>query len=255
MEKNPRLIQSLKRAFLILDCFDDLNPRLQLNEIAQKVNLNINTTRGLVNTLLYFNYLGHDEMENSYYLGYAFIPKAQHVEEHTLNLVRTTIKPFLAELANKYNMSARLQRVASGQLVTVYTEVPMNSRYLLMTRSTLPFPLHATSSGKVYLTYVDPKLQEEYLREASFTKFTDKTIQTEDKLREEIKKIKERGYALELDEINEGIGSIAFPLFSRQNKCYGTISLSSSTEEILDKEENIAKEVQSFIAGLKLSDD
>lgn len=255
MEKNHRLIQSLQRAGAILDCFDTVHPKLKLWDIANMLNLNINTTRGLVNTLVYLNYLSYDEEDGNYFLGYAFIPKANLVEEQLLFHTKNKIKPFLKILANEFQMSTRLQMVASAQLITIYTEVPENSRYLLMTRSRTPFPLHATSSGKLYLAYLDKGIQEEYVRETNFTRYTPKTITNKDHLLTELRNIVKYGYALELGEINEGIGSIAFPLLNSKRLCYGTISLSAATAEIKEHEIVIVERVKRFITDSKISEE
>lgn len=52
MEKEVRLIQSIQRAFNIIDCFNNDNTELSLPQISEKVKLHINTTRGIVNTLV-----------------------------------------------------------------------------------------------------------------------------------------------------------------------------------------------------------
>ena len=250
MEKNTRIIQSIQRAFAILDCFEEIHPRLSLHQIADKLNLNINTTRGLVNTLVYFHYLSHDENDNSYCLGLAFVPKADLVESHLIYHTKNKIQPYLKVLANRYSMSVRLNMVSSARLFTLYTEVPDNTRYLLMTRSRTPFPLHATSSGKVYLSSLPQRLQESYLKETNLVKYTETTIVDPQKLLEEMKEIKERGYALEVGEITEGIGSIALPFYNRKSECYATISLSASNEEVLELKEEIVKDVTQFIEGI-----
>ncbi|SQC98502.1 IclR helix-turn-helix domain [Fusobacterium necrophorum subsp. necrophorum] len=51
-----KVIQSIQRAINILNCFDQNNLVLSLNEISQKLDLNINTTRGLVNSLVVNNF-------------------------------------------------------------------------------------------------------------------------------------------------------------------------------------------------------
>lgn len=250
MEKNHRIIQSLQRAFAILDCFDELHPRLSLNDITEMVHLNINTTRGLVNTLVHFHYLSHDSSDNSYCLGLAYVPKAELVEEQIIYHTKHKIQPFLKKLSNEYLMSVRLNMISSGRLFTLYTEVPDNSRYLLMTRSRTPFPLHATSSGKAYLSTLSEKLQHEYLEETNLTKYTESTKTNPEILFQEMQEIKKQGYALEIGEISDGIGSIAFPILNRRGDCFATISLSSSNEEILEEKDNIAKEVKEFTTTL-----
>lgn len=247
MEKNTRIIQSIQRAFSILDCFDEVHPRLSLHQIADKLNLNINTTRGLVNTLVHFHYLSHDESDNSYCLGMAFVPKADLVESHLIFHTKNKIQPFLKVLSNRYNMSVRLNMVSSGKLFTLYTEVPDNSRYLLLTRSRSPFPLHATSSGKAYLASLPEKIRMEYLEHTKLVRFTETTLVDPQALLEELNEISDRGYALELGEITDGIGSIAFPIFNRKKECYAIISLSASTEEVLEFKKQMIQEVGDFI--------
>lgn len=250
MENKTRIIQSLQRAFAILDCFDEVHSRLNLHDIADKLNLNINTTRGLVNTLVYFHYLSHDESDNSYCLGLAFVPKADLVESNLIFHTKNKIQPYLKVLSNRYNMSVRLNMVSSAKLFTLYTEVPDNSRYLLLTRSRTPFPLHATSSGKVYLASLPEKIQREYLESINLIRYTETTICDSDQLLKEMALIKEKGYALEIGEVTEGIGSIAFPIYNRKKECYATISLSASSQEVLDQKDKIIKDVTTFIDGI-----
>ena len=52
MEKSINVIQSIQRAINILNCFNQNELELSLNVISEKVKLNINTTRGLVNSLV-----------------------------------------------------------------------------------------------------------------------------------------------------------------------------------------------------------
>ncbi|MDD7363600.1 MAG: IclR family transcriptional regulator [Peptoniphilus sp.] len=251
MDKNPRTIQSLARAFAILDCFDSVHPRLTITEISDIVHLNVNTTRGLVNTLVHFQYLSRDDEENDYYLGLAFIPKANLVEDQYLFHIKNKIQPMLREWANIFELSARLNMVDDGQLMTVFTEVPDNTRYLIMTRSRTPFPLHATASGKAYLSSLPDTVVDTYIRDTRLVKYTDLTITEADRLVEELNKTRERGYALEIGEINEGIGSVAIPITDKRKECIGTISLSGTNGQILQEETRIWEMISEFLNNLQ----
>ena len=71
--KPPKLIQSLQRAFEIINCFDFDTKYLSINEIALKVDLNPNTVRSIVQTLVFFGYLNHNKKDNNYSLGYIYV--------------------------------------------------------------------------------------------------------------------------------------------------------------------------------------
>ena len=88
--------------------------------------------------------------------------------------------------ANAFELSARLNMVEDGQLLTVFTEVPDNTRYLIMTRSRTPFPLHATASGKAYLASLPETVVDKYIKDTRLVAYTDKTITKDSVLKEEI---------------------------------------------------------------------
>ena len=77
MEKKlQKPIQSVERAIKILDCFSLITPSLSLASISEMTGLNINTTRGLVNTLVENQLLLRDADTGNYKLGFYFVSKA-----------------------------------------------------------------------------------------------------------------------------------------------------------------------------------
>lgn len=75
MEKEVRLIQSIQRAFNIIDCFNNDNTELSLPQISEKVKLHINTTRGIVNTLVANGYLACNAEKIHIALGWFILQK------------------------------------------------------------------------------------------------------------------------------------------------------------------------------------
>ena len=89
MEKEVRLIQSIQRAFNIIDCFNNDNTELSLPQISEKVKLHINTTRGIVNTLVANGYLACNAEKNTYCLGLVYITKADLATGNNIKRLRT----------------------------------------------------------------------------------------------------------------------------------------------------------------------
>lgn len=234
MSSNVRLIQSIQRAIDIINCFSVSKPSLSINEISKELSLHINTTRGIVNTLVYNGYLRHDALENKYSLGLVFIPKAELVNTSSVDVIKEILRPYLSEIANKYDVSSRLQLISKQKIFTVDTVNPENSRYILLTRMDTPFPLNATSSGKLYLYYADQEERENYLNNINPIKYTDKTIINRSDLEKELEFIGANGYSIEKEEIGLGISSIATPLLDKAETFIGTISI-TATNAIIEK--------------------
>ncbi len=239
MKGNLRLIQSVQRAIDIINCFDESNSQLTINQISENLSLHVNTTRGIVNTLVYNGYLIHNTEEGNYSLGYVFIPKAELVDNSYVDRMKSLAKPHLRTIANKHQVSSRLQLVSNYNVFTVETFNPENSRYLLLTKKNTSFPLNATSSGKLFLSFQKKEFRENYLSSNNFEKYTNKTIIDSDSMREEIRMIRENGYSLEDEEISIGMSSIAVPIFEKTSKIIGTLSIVAS-KSFLD---DIKKEI------------
>lgn len=229
MEKNVRLIQSVQRAIDIINIFDDdQNYNLTLNEISSKLELNINTTRGLINTLVANGFVEHNTDKNTYSLGLIYIPKANILNSHNMEIVRALIKSNLDNIAEKYEVSTRLQIISNSSMFTVETSNPSNAHYVVFTKMHKTFPLNATSSGKLFLLYNKNQLNK-YLLNEDKKKYTENTIVDKEELLSELKKIEKRGYSLEIEEMGRGVSSIAVPILLKDNKLYGTISITAST--------------------------
>lgn len=232
-----RVIQSVQRAVNIINCFSDSDYYLSLNEISKRLSLNINTTRGLVQTLVSNNILIHDEQRNLYCLGYFFIIKSKLVTNN-LSTIIDAAKPYLFELAHRFTMTCSLQIAQGSTIQTVYYERPSDLFYRITGVKYMPLPYHASSSGKLLMAFSLLSSYSEITKDLKYEKYTDKTITTEAAYLEEIKKIQRLGYATENGEFEPSIYSLAVPLFDN-GRLFATISFIGITGEVYPQEDEL----------------
>jgi DNA-binding IclR family transcriptional regulator len=89
-----------------------------------------------------------------------------------------------------------------------------------------PTPLHATSSGKILLAYLDPKRRHAVLRAAGLERFTARTIKSIKQLDEELESAKRDGYAVVAEEYEEGLNAIAAPIRDYAGQTVAALSVS-----------------------------
>ncbi len=236
------LIQSLKRAFDIINCFDENNVRLKLNDISSMLGLNINTTRGLVNTLVHFCYLEHHIEDNTYSLGFTFKVKYDLMAESNNNIFLNDIDGFLTCLANEYNVNARYHHVNKSTLTKIISKTPKNSRYVIYIKDSNLLPLESTSSGKLILQYMGDDFVRSYLKENYRNSFEEKYK----KVQEDISKIEKNGFSDEYDEVELGTSSVAVPIV-RDNKLLATISTTGSSEIIRINHQKIIDDIKDYL--------
>ncbi|MGG1313214.1 IclR family transcriptional regulator [Cohnella laeviribosi] len=236
-DNKPRLIQSVKRALDIINCFDSLNVQLSLSEISEKLNLNISTVYGILNTLCAYSYIDKNPHNGKYKLGLEFLLKANLVSQ-SLDL-KEIGHPFLTELTKKYHETSHLYVYQNEQIFCVDKVESPSTYFIISSRAGSKLPMHASASGKVFLASMPEEELQTFLKKYKLTKLTDKTITDKRQLMKNLQQIRELGYGIENEEIEEGAYSIAAPVKDAAGRTIGTISMVGSISRIKENEEPI----------------
>jgi IclR family pca regulon transcriptional regulator len=97
-------------------------------------------------------------------------------------------------------------------------------------------PAHATSMGKVLLAYLPPDQLEEYFHTAPLQRLTSRTIVEADALRAALKQVRERGWAFADQESEDGVRTVAVPLFDRNMQVQAAMNVSGHASRVAMKE-------------------
>jgi DNA-binding IclR family transcriptional regulator len=109
--------------------------------------------------------------------------------------------------------------------------------------------MHATGVGKLHLlNYSDMQL-EELEKKRGLAKFTPHTITDLEALRGELSQVRDKGYALDNEECEEGVRCIAVPVRNHQGQVAAAISLSAPVTRMDGDRSN---EVISYLKDLGL---
>ena len=75
------IIQSVDRAFKILDLFNELTPELKISEISLKLDLNKSTVHSLLKTLKEHDYIRQNPESGKYSLGMKLVERVKFLDE------------------------------------------------------------------------------------------------------------------------------------------------------------------------------
>ncbi|MFP8957649.1 IclR family transcriptional regulator [Natrialbaceae archaeon A-CW3] len=155
-------------------------------------------------------------------------------------------KPVIDELSHKINESCILSTWRNNSRVILYrsdgkgaivTDVYVGKKE----------PFHHSASGKAIVASFDNELIETVLEQTHLTQRTSNTFTTKDELREELKKIREQGFAVNDEERIKGMRAVAAPVLDRRNnKVLGAVSIAGPVtrldmETIMDNYSNTVK--------------
>lgn len=233
---DKKLIQSLVRAGEILDIVSENKDGISLKEIADKLNLGSSTVFYLINTLTYLGFVKQNK-NNKYKLG----PKNLYLGNNYLeNLsIYNIALPLLEKIIDEFNENVYLVMLENTNFLSLIK--------LESTHSVRPTKVanerknaHATAIGKILLSSFSKDELNTFVNNFDeLHKFTSNTIISLEKLHIEMDMIRERGYALDLEESEMGINCIAVPIHDHKEEVKAAIGTSIPSqrfsEEIKDK--------------------
>lgn len=196
-------VQSLGRAFEILEKMADAGGTVGLSQLASDVGLPLPTIHRLVRTLVDLGYV-RQERSRQYTLG----PKLIRLGETSSRMLRTWAQPYLAELVDHVGESANLAMLDNDQIVYV-GQVQSRQSMRMFTevgRRVLP---HCTAVGKAILALEPEQEVRALLARTGMEASTVHTITDLDLFVAELGRVRAQGYAVDDGEQEIGVRCVA----------------------------------------------
>lgn len=216
------LNNSISKAITILNCFSYEKPRLRLKEISALSGLNQATAYRMLSTLKEFNLI--EQYDGFYSLGRGFL-RYEGIVLNSMEIRRACL-PFLEELSNNLRANVNLAVLDGNEVVYVArAETPYCAYgyfHIGMRR-----PIHCTALGKV-LTSKSPEIVNDVFQRG-VPRFTLNTKTVVADYLEEVEKVRLQGYAVDLEELCNGINCIAAPIYDAAGEIVAAISISGPT--------------------------
>ncbi len=216
-------IQSLERAFGILEEVARHDDGISLVEIGRTLDIHTSTAHHLCKTLTALGYLRQAEKGKRYRLGRAVFALASACADEVE--LADAARPFLAELSKKTGESAHFA-VWAGDQVLILEKASSASAFQMNERAGMLRPAHCTAIGKALLSGLDDAVLDRQIEGMTLTPYSPNTITDKHKLRQEIERIRDEGVAYDDSEYNEEARCIAAPVRDYRGRVVGAIGFS-----------------------------
>src|SRR5262245_3166973 len=224
--------QSVKSAGRVLDIFELLAGEpdgLSTTQVGARLGIARSSAHALVATLAARGYLRREGPESKRFtLGVPLVQLGLSVTDR-LEL-RTVARGVLERLVAAWHETALLAVAADAEIV--YVDKVVSDRFGFRTdpRVSARRPIHSHSLGKALLAATDRELVEALVEARGLEAVTEFTIVDAGELLEDLRRTRERGFAMDQQEAVLGVCCVGAPVRAHTGRLAAAISLSTIRE-------------------------
>jgi IclR family pca regulon transcriptional regulator len=225
--KDPDFIESLDKGLRVVRSFDARHAAMSLSEVAERTGLTRASSRRFLHTLVRLGYARFDGKRFSLTarvleLGFAYVRSTGLPE---------LVTPHLRQVSNALRESS--SACVLEDLDVVYVARVSTSRIMSVDLGVgARLPAVATSMGRVMLAKLPERDLAARLARAELVAYTRRTITSRTRLRALLADVREPGYCLVDQELEEGLRSIAVPLVDHSQRTVAAINVSAQANRV-----------------------
>jgi DNA-binding IclR family transcriptional regulator len=220
-------VNSVKRALVILEALAGHPQGYGCTELGQILSLHKSTVHRIVSTLQAYGFAEKDPHTERYKLGSKMI----YLGLKTLNSLdfRKAAIPFMQELVEISRETVQLAVLDRGEVLFVERD---QSPEVVTVNLDLWGELHCTAEGKVLLSALPEQDIKEMLVSRGMKSYTQNTITDIDQMITHLGKIRSQGFAVNAEEMAEGVRSIAAPVYNHSGSIIAALSITGPSSRL-----------------------
>ena len=228
MTTNALYVGSVGKAFSVLNCFKSASGDLSLTDIMERTGLDKSAAQRYAYTLNAEGYLEQNPQTRRYRLGKRVLDLSFHFLR-THELVEA-LNPVMLDLSQATGEKISLSLYDGRELVHVMRHQTTTEHYhaSLIGRRV---PLFCTAGGRAVLSRLSDARVTAVLAESELKAYTPNTLITPKSVKSALKPVREKGYAIVVDEFIIGEIALAAAVVDAHGEPYGALHLAGVSRE------------------------
>lgn len=238
---SEKAVQTLDRALDILEILAVQKNGLGVTEIGNLSGLHKSTAHRLIKALCERGYVEKASESGTYKLGMKII-EISSIHLNSIEL-KTEATPFLRQLASETGQPVHLATFIDGEVIYIEKIDTLNT-IRMYSQIGKRVPIYCSAVGKALLSGMSENEALICIGDIIFSKLTPNTIIDKSVLIKEIESTRQKGWAVDNEEHEEGIRCIAAPIYDYRGKVIAAVS-ASGLKHIISPE--LDKEISQYV--------
>jgi sugar lactone lactonase YvrE/DNA-binding IclR family transcriptional regulator len=228
---------ALAKGLYLLDVIGERAKPPRFRDLQAATGLPKGTLARLLNTLVLYRLVRHEESDNTYRLGHRVFELAHRVWD-SFDL-RGAAAPVLDRLAETMRETVALCAL-DGTHILYIDQRARGGAFGFRIEVGRRAPLHCTAGGKALLAFAAPQTQRALLGTTPLERFTDRTLVDREALMSDLALTRARGYALSIGEHVAGVSAAAAPIFDHTGRAIAAIGMFGPSERLAPDQLHVA---------------
>jgi DNA-binding IclR family transcriptional regulator len=239
-------IDVLRKAVLVLRALAEKEGNLGVSELGREIGIGKASVFRILHTLAEHGFVRQDPDTKAYALGPALIVLGQAAADGID--FRREARPAMEDLTAESGMPTYLNVPGTHDVVCL-EHVPSLAGINLYGREGHTMPYHACPSGLVLLAYGPPERLERVLADG-LRRYASRTLVGKRALRIELEQVRAQGYSVGVDDLEEGVTSIAAPVRDLAGRVIGALGVAGFSHLFDGRVDELVLRVQESAAAI-----
>lgn len=222
-------VQSIHRALSILERLGECDDGLPLKEVAAQVGLPPSSAHRILTTLQRQRFVRFDQATMCWSIGVqAFVVGNAFARSRDMVSLAVPLMRRLM-LATGETVNFFMQE---GSEVVCMAQVQSQQMVRAISRPGGGAEMHRSAAGKMILAHMSDDEVTVIIQKTGMTRYTEHTIITQEGLRMELERIRQRGFSVDNEEFSLGLRCIAAPIYDEAGIVYAAVSIAGPSSRI-----------------------
>lgn len=241
-------VPALERANEVLHLIAREPDKWKMKDICKRLNISKSTMFSLLLTMEALQWISKNPTD-TYSLGvhYGILGNAYFNKFELVDLFNKEAAATMPKIGESIQMAS-----LEGSQVVYLAKINGNSPIQMVSGPGARFPAHATGLGKMLLSGLPETDIEAHYPDLELPQLTPFTIANKEQLKTELEKIRNTGYAEDLQEGVMGFCCVAAPVYNVSSQMIAAVSISMPQHQWEQKREASIEEVRQLAGRLSL---
>ena len=238
---DPDFMTSLARGLAVVQAFQERKRHLTIAQISHRTEIPRAAVRRCLHTLIKLGYATTDGRT------YSLLPKVLTLGHAYVSSTPLAVsaQPYLDRMSEQLHEACNMATLEGDDILYIARSATTQRLISVDLSVGGRLPAYCTSMGRILLAALDDTSLREYLDHADLQAKTSRTLHTPEALLECLQQVRQQGWCIVDQELEQGLRSIAVPVYDASGQVVAALNVSTHAGRVSRNELE-----QRFLPGL-----